>query len=65
MISKKIRGMSATSSEKEFYWSNETILKDDHGTTHISVIAANGDAVAVTSTINYIFGSGNNRTETL
>ena len=55
--------MNATSTEKEFYWANESIPKDDHGTTHISVVASNGDAVAVTSTINYLFGSGNYRTE--
>ncbi|XP_053663470.1 glutathione hydrolase 1 proenzyme-like [Anopheles marshallii] len=29
----------------------------DQGTAHISVLAANGDAIAVTSTINYLFGS--------
>ena len=28
---------------------------EDHGTTHLAVLAKNGDAVSVTSSINYRF----------
>uniref|UniRef100_A0A646QER6 Scol-GGT n=1 Tax=Hemiscolopendra marginata TaxID=943146 RepID=A0A646QER6_9MYRI len=34
------------------------VATEDHGTAHLSVIGPNGDAVAVTSTINYWFGAG-------
>lgn len=32
--------------------------KEDHGTAHMSILAANGDAVSVTSTVNLYFGGG-------
>ena len=34
------------------YYGSDFQLTEDHGTSHTSVLAPNGDAVAVTSTIN-------------
>uniref|UniRef100_A0A146XP45 Glutathione hydrolase n=1 Tax=Fundulus heteroclitus TaxID=8078 RepID=A0A146XP45_FUNHE len=42
--------------DPEYY--NVPSYLDSMGTTHVSVLARDGSAVAVTSTINYIFGSG-------
>merc|ERR1712223_1791219 len=38
------------------YYGADFYTPEDHGTTHLSVLAPNGDAVAVTSTINRSFG---------
>lgn len=40
------------------YYGGEFDMVPERGTAHLSVIAPNGDAVAVTSTINQSFGSG-------
>lgn len=29
-------------------------ILEDHGTAHVSILAPNGDAIAVTSTINFM-----------
>jgi gamma-glutamyltranspeptidase/glutathione hydrolase/leukotriene-C4 hydrolase len=34
------------------YYGGDFQVQEDHGTSHTSVLAPNGDAVAVTSTVN-------------
>ena len=41
-----------TVNEATFYNGN-SFVPGDHGTSHTSVVAPNGDAVSATSTINY------------
>lgn len=38
------------------YYEGKNFLSDEGSTTHLSVLGPNGDAVSVTSTINYYFG---------
>lgn len=51
-----------TYQDYEHYGANYTV-PEDHGTIHISVIAPNGDAIAVTSSINtlWVFPLESNR----
>ncbi|XP_065081870.1 scoloptoxin SSD14-like isoform X2 [Ochlerotatus camptorhynchus] len=39
------------------YYGADFTTPEDHGTAHVSVLAPNGDAIAVTSTINDYFGA--------
>ncbi|EFA08621.1 glutathione hydrolase 1 proenzyme isoform X2 [Tribolium castaneum] len=47
-----------TTSQDPSYYGAKTVQPEDHGTAHICVLAPNGDAVSVTSTINLYFGAG-------
>lgn len=41
-----------TSTDPKFYGGMYS-LKEDHGTAHMSILAPNGDAISVTSSINF------------
>ena len=36
------------------FYGSDYLVTEDHGTAHTSLLAPNGDAVAVTSTINWL-----------
>jgi len=38
-----------------FFYGGDFWIPDDHGTSHTSILAQNGDAVSVTSTINLAY----------
>lgn len=42
-----------TSNDTKHYGASFAV-EEDHGTAHVSIIAPNGDAVAITGTINYM-----------
>ena len=49
---------NATSTNPVYYGANYQYTEEDHGTSSISIISQNGDAVSATSSINWHFGSG-------
>ncbi|CEF62587.1 Gamma-glutamyltranspeptidase family-containing protein [Strongyloides ratti] len=51
------RRITHTTHEDKYYGGNFEIVPEDHGTTHISIIDVDGNAVSVTSTINLILGA--------
>ncbi|XP_057661139.1 scoloptoxin SSD14 isoform X1 [Diorhabda carinulata] len=52
---RKSINITATSTDTSYYGGNYSV-QEDHGTANLCILAPNGDAIAVTSTINYIFG---------
>ncbi|XP_076876001.1 glutathione hydrolase 5 proenzyme isoform X2 [Brachyhypopomus gauderio] len=53
----RVRAMINSSSTHTASYYNVTPGSDRFGTTHVSVLAADGSAVSVTSTINHMFGA--------
>ncbi|CAH2003890.1 unnamed protein product [Acanthoscelides obtectus] len=61
-IRRKISDNSTSYEPKDYgavFYSSE-----DHGTAHLSILAPNGDAVSITSSVNIYFGSGHTSRQT-
>lgn len=56
-FAERIRAMITEESTHNDSYYNVTPSTDRYGTTHVSVLAEDGSAVSVTSTINHIFGA--------
>ncbi|XP_053609314.1 glutathione hydrolase 1 proenzyme-like isoform X2 [Plodia interpunctella] len=54
----RLRINDSWTSNDTAYYGAEQYNKPDAGTAHISIIGTNGDAVSVTSSINFYFGAG-------
>lgn len=53
---RKLINDTKTSTDVKYYGANHADV-DDRGTAHLSILAPNGDAIAVTNTVNDIFGA--------
>uniref|UniRef100_A0AC35TGT7 Gamma-glutamyltranspeptidase 1 n=1 Tax=Rhabditophanes sp. KR3021 TaxID=114890 RepID=A0AC35TGT7_9BILA len=54
---KKVRAKITHDTHDDKYYGGEFEYNEDHGTTHVSIIDVDGNAVSVTSTINLILGA--------
>lgn len=58
-INKVVSKMNPTSTSNDPTYYGAVLSQTlDHGTAHLSVLAPNGDAVALTGSLNYFFGAG-------
>ena len=57
-VRSKISDISTNLDPNFYLTSGSGVFVEDSGTSHISVLGPNGDAVSVTSTVNNLFGAG-------
>lgn len=55
---REIASQIDTTAHHDSRYGGQEYFKDDHGTAHVSVMDSDGNAVAITSSINMYFGSG-------